>query len=244
MAKMIYTFLNNNDFLSIFNSLSDNDVLFFDKNKNQVCEINAIEKGVTTFYIGYNAENCIMFQPCWYSLHYLQCATFYLENEDNAELYKLFKLIKKFIKNNFILSKDKSCYIGENMYSEWRNKKYFFSTLFSYENFNVDEKDIKVIFGYVLNKDFIIKTNNTRLRNKDIIDWDADSFVIYKNEFDLLTKVINKNSIRYENGSECIFVHKNNKSKGYNFILDERIPKESLIAIMFFELMEYSMNIK
>ena len=102
IAKKIYTFLTDNDFISILDSLSKNNALFFDKNKNQVSEIKAIEKGIPTFYIGYNAENCIMFQPCWYSLYYLQCATFYLENEDNDELYKLFKLIKNFIKNNFI----------------------------------------------------------------------------------------------------------------------------------------------
>ncbi len=238
IAKKIYTFLTDNDFISILDSLSKNNALFFDKNKNQVSEIKATEKGIPTFYIGYNAENCIMFQPCWYSLYYLQCATFYLENEDNDELYKLFKLIKNFIKNNFILSKDKSCYIGKNMYEEWQNKKYLFTTLFFYDKFNVNEDDIKNVFEYVLNKGFIIKTNNTRLKNKDIVDWNADSFVICKNEEDLLTKIINKKSIRYDYGSECVFVQKNNKLKSYEFILDERICKNSSIASFFFELVK------
>ena len=98
---------------------------------------------------------------------------------------------------------------------------------------------LKELFDNVIENGNIIRNNNVRLRNVNDIDLSADSFVIFNDESKMLTTVLRKSLIRYECGSECIFIFKRKKGI-YELILDDRISDNSECSIvkLFVEIKE------
>ena len=234
MAKSIYVYLNDIDLSPILEMLSNAGLSFYDKNKILTFEIEAISSNITTYSIGYNSDCCIGFSPCYYTLNHLQCASFYLEDVKNAELITIFNLIKDYIRKAYMLTKDKSCYIGQNIYYDWLNKKYCFPIMFEYDAFSI-ENSIEAVFDYVRKHGYVIKPNNVRLRDIDTVDLSVESFVIFQNNKQLIPTIIRKTMIRYEYDSECIFVFYHKKMKCYEFVLDRRISLQmsSNVEILF-----------
>lgn len=222
MAKRIYVYLNDIDLSLILEMLSGEGLSFYDKNRTLTFEIGAISSNIATYAIGYNSNYCISFSPCFYTLNHLQCASFFLEDVNNIELLTIFNLIKNYIRKTYMLSKDKSCYIGQNIYLDWLNKKYCFPIMFEYDVFSV-ENNIKLVFDYVQKYGYMIKPNNVRLRDIDNVDLPTESFVIFQNNKQLFPTIIRKTMIRYEYDSECIFVFYHKRKRCYDFILDRRI---------------------
>lgn len=234
MAKRIYVYLNDTDLSLILEILSNAGLKFYDKNKMLTVEMTAISSNITTYFIGYNSDCCIVFSPSFYTLNQLQCASFYLEDVENVELFTIFNLIKNYIRKAYMLTKDKSCYIGQNIYLDWLHKKYCFPIIFEYDVFSV-ENSIESVFEYVQKKGYSIKPNNVRLRDIDNIDLSAESFVIFQNNKQLVSTIIRKTMIRYEYDSECIFVFYNKRKKCYDFVLDRRVSlqRSSNIETLF-----------
>ena len=240
MGKIIHTYLNDNDLKNILNIFSEYDVKCINADYD---DIKAITKGLPTFYFGNNDETYINFIPCFYTLNQLQCATFIIENDDPI-LNLVFSKIKKHIKSSYIISKDKSFYIGPEFYKEWIENKYCLPSLIKYDSFFVVENNLKELFDNVIENGNIIRNNNIRLRNVNDIDLSADSFVIFNNESKMLTTVLRKSLIRYECGSECIFIFKRKKGI-YEFILDGRLSDNSECSVvkLFFEIKENFANL-
>lgn len=236
MRKIVYVYQNDNDLSLILNLLFEKGIYFYNEEKIKVDKVQAICNNVTNFYISCNQEHFIEFSPSFYTLNWLQAASFYIDSEEDSDLYDVFKQIKKYIQRTYRLSQDKSYYIGQGIYQDWLEKKYCFPVLFEYEEFLVDESDMKSLFNAVLEAGSTIRTNNARLRNIDVIDLDAESFIIFKDDAKLLTTIVRKSIIRYEYGSDCIFVYKRKKTKQYAFQLDKRIVDDfSSNTSMLFE---------
>ena len=74
-----------------------------------------------------------------------------------------------------------------------------------------------------------------RLRDIDNINLSAESFVIFKNNNQLIPTITRKTMIRYEYDSECIFVCNNKRKNCYVFVLDRRISlrMSSDIEVLF-----------
>lgn len=235
MGKIIYTYLNDYDLKNILNIFSEHDVKCSNADYDN---IKAISKGLPTFCFGYNDKTCINFIPCFYTLNQLQCAAFSIENNDEI-LNLVFTNVKKHIKSSYIISKDKSFYIGPEFYKEWMENKYCLPSLIKYDSFFVAENNLKELFNNVIENGNIIRNNNIRLRNVNDIDLSADSFVIFNDESKMLTTVLRKSLIRYECGSECIFIFKRKKGI-YELILDDRISDNSECSIvkLFVEIKE------
>lgn len=225
MAKKLYVYLNDDDLSIILEMIYSAKLSIYDKDKAKVFKVEAISSNVTTYFIGYNSDCGIRFSPNFYTLNQLQCASFYLEDVDNKELLTIFNKIKNYIHKSYMLSNDKSCYIGPNIYLDWLNKKYCFPIIFECDIFAV--KNIESIFVYAKKCGYTIKVNNVRLRDANNIDLSAESFVIFQSDNQLVPTVIRKTMIRYEYDSECIFVFYNKKTNYYEFVLDKRISLQS-----------------
>lgn len=223
MGRTIRFYLNDDDLAVILDLLSERGMTFYDKNKKIVEELYAISHDISIFYMSCNNSSFIEFAPCFYTLKYLQCASFHIESEEDSELSAAFSLIKKYIRQTYMLSQDKTYYIGPGIYQDWLNRKYYFPILLKYQELVVDENDMEAIFNDILSESYIIKTNNVRLRNIDVIDLSAESFVIFAESSKISTTIIRKSIVRYEYGSDCIFVYRIKKSKECVFQLDKRI---------------------
>ena len=218
MSKIMYVYLNDNDLLNILNFFSENNINCINADSE---EIKAVSNGFPVFYFGIDSETCINFSPCFYTLNLLQCAVFRIEN-DNEFLNSIFTKMKKYIKSSYRLSKDKAFYIGPDFYNEWKENKYCLPLLLEYHSFCVNKSYIKELFDHVSHKGFIVRNNNSRLRNINNLDLLSDSFVIYADRSKMIETILRKSIIRYECGSECIFAYKR-KNGIYEFILDDRL---------------------
>ena len=235
MSKIIYAYLNDTDLLNILNIFSENNIKCTNAGSK---DIKAVSNGFPIFYFGIDSETCINFSPCFYTLNLLQCAVFRIEN-DNEFFHSIFTKIKKHIKSSYRLSKDKSFYIGPEFYNEWKENKYCLPSLFEYHSFCVNKSNIKELFEHLCQKGFLVRNNNTRLRNINNLDLSLDSFVIFNEKSKMSTTILRKSIIRYECGSECIFVYKR-KNDIYEFIIDDRIYEnpECYITKLFDEIKE------
>lgn len=229
MSKIIYAYLNDADLLNILNIFSENNIKCINADNE---DIKAVSNGFPIFYFGDDSENCINFSPCFYTLNLLQCAVLRIEN-DNEFLNSVFTKIKKYIKSSYRLSKDKSFYIGPEFYNEWKENKYCLPSLFEYHSFCVNRSYIKDLFEYISQKGFTVRNNNSRLKNINDLDLSSDTFVIYTDQSKMIETILRKSIIRYECGSECIFVFKR-KNDIYEFVIDDRLydkPDCSIIKI-------------
>ena len=89
-----------------------------------------------------------------------------------------------------------------------------------------NEGKIEELFADVLKAGNVIRGNNVRLRNIDFIDLNADSFIIFRGEAELVTTIIRKSIIRYEYGSDCIFVYRKVRTRQLVFQLDQRLAND------------------
>ena len=221
MGKAIYIYLNDEDLLEIVNLLEAKKVSIYNEEKLETNHIQAVSNGLRWFYIGSSDHFNIKFIPCFYSAKYLQCASFCLISKDDVFCRKIFTFIKKHITRNYKLSGDKSYYIGPGIYREWLNRKIILPVFFECSKFSVNEDDIPYLFDEILSEGYKIKTNNVRIRDIDVIDFKAESFVVFNQSYSPIVNIIGKNIIRYEYGLDCIFV--NRKNHQYVFCLDARI---------------------
>lgn len=241
MRKVIYTYINDEDLSLIIKLLLEKGIIFYDKDKIVTDEVQAITDTNKMFYLSNNCESFIEFIPCFYTLKYLQPASFCIEYERDSVLKEVFLIIKQHIQQRYILSPDKSYYIGASMYRDWLDKKYCYPVLFQYKEFSVDEKNIKMLFNELLKNGYIIRTNKSRLRNRDVIDFSAESFILYVEHSVLITTIIRKSLICYEYGSDCIFVYRKKRKKSYVFQLDKRIADDiDAKAPLLFEKLQKS----
>lgn len=227
MGKIIYVYLNDRDLSSILQIFDRFEISCRGHN---VGAVKAISNKLTKFVFSNNDQSFIRFIPCFYTGNQLQCASFYLDNDDMV-MNSAFFNIKKHIKKTFRLSQDKSYYIGIGIYEDWCNGKYCFPTLFKYQNFYAEEKHIDELFAKILDKGFIIRNNNSRLRNLNNLDLSSKEFVIFSKKSQMIKTILNKNTIRYEFGSECIFVFEREKNI-WEFVLDERIQGVATMEII------------
>ena len=218
MKKVIYVYLNDSDLMKIFDIFYQFNITCCNDN---VYNIKAVSSHLRKFYFSNNSQTFIKFIPCFYTLNQLQCASFTLDCNDSI-LDSAFLKIKKHIKLMYTLSPDRFYYIGPGIYQDWIDNKYCFPTLFKYLSFNVDSRNLQLLFDDILNSGNLIKVNNVKLSNIDTIDLFAESFVIYTNNSKMSTTILRKNTIRYEFGSECIFVFRRKYEK-FEFVLDHRV---------------------
>lgn len=226
MGKSIHIYINDEDLLLIQKFLSEKGIFVYDKNNLKVDKVPAICEGLEAFYLSHNKDEYIEFTPCFYTMGCLQPAFFYMENLNNNDMKIIFKQIKKNIRQNCRISYDKSYYIGPGIFQDWISKKYCFPVLFQFEEFYVDEGKIEELFADVLKAGNVIRGNNVRLRNIDFIDLNADSFIIFRGEAELVTTIIRKSIIRYEYGSDCIFVYRKVRTRQLVFQLDQRLAND------------------
>lgn len=118
----------------------------------------------------------------------------------------VFTAIKKHIKSTYMLSQDKAYYIGPEIYKDWKNERYCFATLLKYSSFYVEADKLKELFDNLVIQGYIVRNNNVKLGRMHDIDLSSDTFVIFTEKSNMLTTILRKNTIRYEFGSECIFV--------------------------------------
>lgn len=227
MAKIIYIYLNNDDLTLLLKELSFNEIVIYNKDGLKVDKISAISNGIEKYYLGKEEKKYIEFTPCWFSANYLQEACFYTEKTDEPEGKNLFNQLKKYIRLNFRISSDKSYYIGNQIYQDWLHNKYCFPVLFEYQKFCIENNRLNELFDDVIKEGYSIRNNKVRLRNINNIDLGADSFVIFKENTDLITTIIRKSFISYEYGSDCLFVYKRDKKKQIEILLDQRRMKDS-----------------
>lgn len=213
--------MNDNDFINFLFFLQVKNAKFYDKNKEEIEQIPVVEDGIEAFFIGYNQNDCIVYQPSYYSMKCLQMAILRIEDSKDSRLRKLFSEIKKYIRSTCLLSSDKMFYIGMEIYQDWIDKKYCFPVLFKYSEFVIDEAKIEAIFEELEKDEYRVKNNKVRLRNVDVLDLSGESFVIFLQTASIVTKVIRKSVLVYDYGSECIFVYRRNRK--YIFQLDQRL---------------------
>ena len=237
MKRIIHIYLNDKDLLEIVQLLNDNNYSFYTRKGDIVDYVPAISNTISCFYINHKGETIctnsnVMYTPCCYYSKYLQSGFFSIDNDNSNNLKpkNAFCLIYKHIKNSFILSQDKSYYIGPDIYRDWINKKLCLPVHFSYTEVIIDANDtsIEKFFAKLQNEGFKVITNNSKLKNMDKLDINAESFIIFKDTSKLSKTIIHKNTIRYEKESECVFVTKK-KTKNcvqYSFVIDDRIKGE------------------
>lgn len=245
MKKILYAYLNNEDFLQICKLLNKNGVIFYDYNKNRIeaTEVPAISTCWDLFYIEcreeFNENFHIEYSPCYYAgVNWINCAEFCLTDKNDSISNSVFLIIKKHIRQTFKLAQDKSYYYGPSIYQDWKNKKIIFPVLFEYEEILISEQDIEKVFAKILSAGYRIRNNFVRTRNLDILDLNADSFVVYGESSNIISTIVNKNKFRYEYGSDCVFIHKKQKTNEYMFLLDKRLEDDpqSMVVSLFYEI--------
>lgn len=228
MAKIIYTYLNDNDMRLLLKQSFFDEIVIYNKDGFRIEKIPAISIGLEKYYLGNDRNKYIRFIPGWRDANNrLQEAHFYAEMFDEQEGKKLFNQLKRYIRLNYKMSSDKSYYIGKGMYQDWLNHKHCFPVLFEYQEFCIEDSRLNELFDEVIKEGYCIRNNNVKLRNVDNIDLAADSYVIFKEDADLITTTIRKRFICYEYGSDCIFVYKRDKKKQIAVQLDQRLVNES-----------------
>lgn len=122
---------------------------------------------------------------------------------------------------------NRTCYIGPGIYQDWLKQKYYFPVLFYYDEFVVGENQMRLLLENIMERGFTVRNNNVRTREMKMVNMRAESFVVFDDLSKMLTTIIRRNVIRYEYGSECIFVFRAEAQRKYRFILDKRMADNS-----------------
>lgn len=224
--QSVYVYLNDCDLIAILKMLFSCGLSLIQRDNGLLTTIHGISDKIERHEIGINAACYISFTPCTYYGKYLQPGSFQLQTTEDTQLVKAFSNLKKYLRSSFNISNDRSYYIGPSMYQEWLSGNYILPVLFDCKKFSVAKGYVDSILSMAIKYGFKIYNNNTKLRNMNSFDFPCDSFVIFKNANKLFSTTINRTSFAYLYGSECIFVYKNEKIHGYEFVLDSRINEE------------------
>lgn len=154
----------------------------------------------------------------------------------------IFNALKKHIKTTFLISKAKTFYIGPGMYNEWLSGKHTLPVLFDYEQVIIPNNQMSPLLEAIAAQGFKFQFTSARLRVMNTFEFPCEAFIIYSREEQLKHLLINKSTIRYIYGSECIFVENSKNKNSYLFTLDRRIlqNRKSDITSLFQFIKEYS----
>ena len=143
--------------------------------------------------------------------------------------------MKKYIKNNFFLSKDNTYYIGPGIYNEWLSGQHTLPVLFDYEEISVPADQMPQLLEKITAQGFKFKNTKEKTRNMQSFEFPCEAFIIYCKEDRLKHLIHNRTTIHYIYGSECVFVYKAEHGNSYKFIFDFRLlqHKDTDIAALF-----------
>ena len=240
MKKTIYAYFNNNDLSELLNGLLQKNMPLFNDKREQIIDLPFAEKNITEVNLYSKNNGCVIFTPCYFLGNQLQCGSFCLIPEDDCPAsLELFSQIKKVVRNKFTYSKANACYYGTGFYDDWTSKKFCLPILLDFDRIDIAIHQIENLFIALQNTCFRVKPNNVRLRDADKVDSSIPSFIIYYNENHLVQTIIRKSFVRYEYGSACIFVDKDERKGVYSLVLDRRLPKDSAELKVLFEKMMF-----
>lgn len=223
MSKTLYAYFNDEDLYDFFTFLATKDIPIFVSNGISLSKVHAIGTDMLTLYIPTCEPQNIVVSMCCYAGYFLQPGMIRLEDASNPHALSMFTAIKKYVRQIYKLSKDKTYYIGPSIYSDWLQGMHKFPVLFEYAETIVLEQDIKEVFTIISACGFVVRASDVRLRN--INDWTInDETLVVCEDVSKLSRLIIRNTIvHYDYGSECIFVYKDVKRKQYKFVIDKRI---------------------
>jgi hypothetical protein len=232
MSKKIYAYFNDRDIEDIFELFSDSNFVITDSDGESVDRIPTISiSGVNEYHICFGTDY-ILFGTCSNSSDLIQPGYFVLNN-DTGQAEKWFKIIKEYIKKSFFYSSNLKLYVGKGSYDDWLNKRYIFP-LIDCDKFETKSFITKSVLENLVSIDCVAKPQFCKLGDSDIINEHTESFIIHKNDSKLISTIIRKSFIRYECGSECIFVIKNkNKKDTFTFYLDSRLENSDISKLFY-----------
>ena len=237
--QSVYSYFNNEDLLSIFNSENISNVSFLDSNNNLVAFLPAISDSLRTYTIVGGTLEKVFFSPCFYSDQRLDSGALFSEYKNSSKENLLFRAIKKHIKTHFLYNKLYRCYIGPGAYNDWLNRKHIYSILLDYKMARVSSERFYQIYDEAIKSGFSILPNYVRLRDLNSFAPHFTSFVILQKSSHISRTILRKSFVRYEYDSECIFVEKSEKTGEYIFILDKRLCCEK-----YADLLQFFMHIE
>ena len=231
--KSIYVYINNQDVVNLVKHVNQLGIFIYNENSCEICVIPSISDIFINLIIGYNYNDGIEYNPCFFTSEYIQPARISMADNNNANAKRTFMSVKKYIKEFYILSSDKSTYIGPCMYQDWIERKYKFPMLLEYLEFDVDENKLYDVINCFHDNGYIVRNNKTRIKDINQIDIMADSFVVFKQDLSMKTKIINKSIILYEYDSECIWIYRKPKRKKIVLQLDKRLTLNSSSTLKY-----------
>lgn len=146
------------------------------------------------------------------------------EDDRYRRLNSIFILMKKKIRDEYVLSDDKSCYIGCDFLNKWVNREIS-------ATFILKKKELKLINNDISRYSFFKFLKDEGYQLRSVIDKESNensSFLaIYSNDLDL-TKISNGRKTRLSLDSNCVFLSR--EEKGDSVILDVRLFYEDKSA--------------
>ncbi|MBQ3100511.1 MAG: hypothetical protein IJC50_05915 [Clostridia bacterium] len=251
MSKRIYFFINDEDLFDLLSFLTEGGFTYRCDTQFKAINPNLVKVEITYQRNKENNQNYIHFYPSISSETYTSDAYIVLDDEAEAHqnLTKAFRKIKKYIKSHYTLSKNKAYYIGPNIYKDWLKREVKLPVLLEYEEIVIGENSInlKRFFDCIVNQGYYVKVNFAKLRNIDVLDLTANSFIVYSSLDKIEKTIINRNMVRYDFDSECIFIYKTKHGKEtvLSFLLDKRVLKKSSskLVLLFEKLRDKTTNI-
>ena len=228
MSKVLYAYFNKDDLLALLMCFRENGVECVNGEPIEINAEKAISQDAHPLLLGNGRSSGIRIAPCVWMAGVLQCGCIQLVDMDDCELMVAFRAVKRIIRMGYAVSKDRSFYYGQGIYQDWTNRKYCFPVCFRYESFEIPAVRLAESFAIAREMGCHIGANHARLRDAGSFDEKSESFVLYWNEADLIESIVDRKWLRYEYGSQCVFVNKKRKRnvESYEFLLDERIKNE------------------
>ena len=199
MAKSVYFYQSEADFLQFVNYINSLDVKIYTY-YGDVFDVAAYKYDCNQRYLFYILENapenaskkchwvkdninfieiCTQFNTGVF----LQCGSIAVNvnNKDNYVLH-IFELIKKYIKTNYSISDDKMYYVGVNIASEWNERKIEFPNLFKRNEIIVKsgQFSFKNFVRFTQKKGYLIKENGEDVRKSGDLNLLGDTYILSK----------------------------------------------------------------
>ncbi len=229
MAKRIYAYFNEDDISKLMDALLTSGVQLFNDIQKQIITLPCISKNMMELKLYSQEGGCVLFTPCIYFGGGLQSGIFYLaQNDITSTSLLLFSQIKAAIRQEFTYSQENSCYYGPGVFDDWLNKRLRLPILLDCDKVEYTSDELKQLLYTLKETSFKVKANDVRVRDLDmIVDLSVPSFIIYRQEKQLVKTIVRKSFIHYEYESACIFVYKNEQKKRYVLMLDRRLSNDS-----------------
>lgn len=231
MAKRIYFYINDDDLNKLLVFLTENNLYYSTDDDIRAIDISDHLVKIRYDSLFENDSQYIKFVTSSGFPDFIFEAYILLndESECDEKLKKAFLTIKKYIQTHYKLSKTKEYYYAPGIYQDWLDKKVQFPVLLDFDEYvvDVDNFNLKSFIDDITDRGYIVRVAFAKLEVMDEIDLNAESMVIYTSDSKLCTTIIDRKIIRYEMGSECIFLYriKRKKRHVYKFWLDKRITE-------------------